>query len=160
MRKLIGSIFAIILFGACTSVDCPVDNRVAVVYKLSNSDNTQMTLIDTLTIATRIANGTDSILLNRSVETSEFTLPVSLTNECDTFTFERKGNGYAVTDTVWMEKTNLPQFESVDCNLVYFHDVTEITHTHHGIDSIYVNKRRIDYDSNTEHFRIYFKTGM
>lgn len=54
MRKLIGSIFAIILFGACTSVDCPVDNRVAVVYKLSNSDNTQMTLIDTLTIATRI----------------------------------------------------------------------------------------------------------
>ena len=106
MRKLIGSIFAIIFFGACTSVDCPVDNRVAVVYKLSNSDNTQMTLTDTLTIATRIANGTDSILLNKSVETSDFTLPVSLTNECDTFTFERKGNGYAVTDTVWMEKTN------------------------------------------------------
>lgn len=160
MRRLTFAIAAAICLGACTSVDCPVENNVATSYKLTKADGSKDTLADTLTVLTRQLSGSDTILLNKSVSTTEFQLPISYTNQVDTLTFIRKGDGYEVTDTVWLEKTNLPQFESVDCNLVYFHDVLSINHTRHGIDSITINKRRIDYDSKTEHFHIHFKAGM
>ena len=210
MRRLTFAIAAAICLGACTSIDCPVENNVATSYKLTKADGSKDTLADTLTVLTRQLSGGDTILLNKSVSTTEFQLPISYTNQVDTLTFIRKGDGYEVTDTVWLEKTNLPpfeyvdcnlvyfheglaisytndvdtltfirkgdgyeisdtvwlektnlpQFESVDCNLVYFHDVLSINHTRHGIDSITINKRRIDYDSKTEHFHIHVQAGM
>lgn len=160
MRRMTIALIAITAMTACTSIDCPVENNVATLYKLQKADGTQDTLHDTLTVLTRLARGVDTVILNKSVETTSFQLPISYTNAADTFTFVRKSDTRELTDTVWIEKTNLPQFESVDCKLVYFHDVTSLRHTRNGIDSISVKKGRIDYDSNTENFHIYFKTGI
>ena len=154
------ALIALTAMAACTSIDCPVENNVATLYKLQKADGTQDTLHDTLTVLTRLARGVDTVILNKSVETTSFQLPISYTNAADIFTFVRKSDTRELTDTVWIEKTNLPQFESVDCKLVYFHDVTSLRHTRNGIDSISVKKGRIDYDSNTENFHIYFKTGI
>ena len=154
------ALIALTAMTACTSIDCPVENNVATLYKLQKADGTQDTLHDTLTVLTRLARGVDTVILNKSVETTSFQLPISYTNAADTFTFVRKSDTRELTDTVWIEKTNLPQFESVDCKLVYFHDVTSLRHTRNGIDSIAVKKGRIDYDSYTENFHIYFKTGI
>ena len=154
------ALIALTAMTACTSIDCPVENNVATLYKLQKADGTQDTLHDTLTVMTRLARGVDTVILNKSVETTSFQLPISYTNAADTFTFVRKSDTRELIDTVWIEKTNLPQFESVDCKLVYFHDVTSLRHTRNGIDSISVKKGRIDYDSNTENFHIYFKTGI
>ena len=154
------ALIALTAMTACTSIDCPVENNVATLYKLQKADGTQDTLHDTLTVLTRLARGVDTVILNKSVETTSFQLPISYTNAADTFTFVRKSDTRELTDTVWIEKTNLPQFESVDCKLVYFHDVTSLRHTRNGIDSISVKNGRIDYDSNTENFHIYFKTGI
>ena len=154
------ALIALTAMTACTSIDCPVENNVATLYKLQKADGTPDTLNDTLTVLTRLARGVDTVILNKSVETTSFQLPISYTNAADTFTFVRKSDTRELTDTVWIEKTNLPQFESVDCKLVYFHDVTSLRHTRNGIDSISVKKGRIDYDSNPENFHIYFKTGI
>ena len=154
------ALIALTAMTACTSIDCPVENNVATLYKLQKADGTQDTLHDTLTVLTRLARGVDTVILNKSVETTSFQLPISYTNAADTFTFVRKSDTREMTDTVWIEKTNLPQFESVDCKLVYFHDVTSLRHTRNGIDTITKKKGRIDYDSNTENFHIYFKTGI
>ena len=160
MRRMTIALIALTAMTACTSIDCPVENNVATLYKLQKADGTQDTLHDTLTVLTRLARGVDTVILNKSVETTSFQLPISYTNAADTFTFVRKSDTRELTDTVWIEKTNLTQFESVDCKLVYFHDVTSLRHTRNGIDSISVKKGRIDYDSNTENFHIYFKTGI
>lgn len=160
MRRMTIALIALTAMTACTSIDCPVENNVATLYKLQKADGTQDTLHDTLTVLTRLARGVDTVILNKSVETTSFQLPISYTNAADTFTFVRKSDTRELTDTVWIEKTNLPQFESVDCKLVYFHDITSLRHTRNGIDSISVKKGRIDYDSNTENFHIYFKTGI
>lgn len=160
MRRMTIALIALTAMTACTSIDCPLENNVATLYKLQKADGTQDTLHDTLTVLTRLARGVDTVILNKSVETTSFQLPVSYTNAADTFTFVRKSDTRELTDTVWIEKTNLPQFESVDCKLVYFHDVTSLRHTRNGIDSISVKKGRIDYDSNTENFHIYFKAGI
>lgn len=151
---------AAVTFCACTSVDCPVENTVAARYTLQKADGTQDTLRDTLTIFTCNASGADTVLLNKSVDTKSFQLPVSYVNNADTLMFVRKSETYEIVDTVWIEKTNLPQFESVDCYLVYFHDVMSVKCTHNGIDSVAINKARIDYDSNTENLHLYFKASL
>ncbi len=142
---------------ACSSIDCPVQNSVYTVYKAVKSDGTPDTLRDTLTIATARRDGTDSVLLNRSVNTTAFNLPVSYTAPADTLFF-RIGDeeGYTL-DTVYVSKENTPHFESVDCNISYFHNITSVAHTRHAIDSIAINKPSVNYDASTEHFHIYFK---
>lgn len=159
MRRLIPAIALAAMLTACTSVDCPVENVVATYYKALKADGKQDTLRDTLTVMTRLASGKDSVILNKSVATMSFQLPVSFSNEADTFTFIRMGTSRTIVDTVCIEKTNLPQFESVDCNLVYFHDVLNVRHTRHGIDSISIKKARIDYEK-TDNFHIHFKSGI
>ncbi|MGN0282313.1 MAG: DUF6452 family protein [Prevotella sp.] len=160
MRRLTTALMALVALCACTSIDCPVENNVATYYKVMGTDGKEATLSDTLTVITKLANGTDSVILNKSVDTKTFQLPVSYTNAADTFFFVRQGEAYEIIDTLWLEKTNLPQFESVDCKLVYFHDVLSLRHTGHAIDSISIKKGRIDYDSNTENFHIYFKADI
>ena len=61
-------------------------------------------------------------------------------------------------DTVTVEKTDEMHFESVDCNPSFFHTISRVTHTKHVIDSIVIQNPKVDYDSQREHFRIYFRT--
>lgn len=147
---------------ACSSVDCPVQNTVYTVYHLYKSDGMRDTLSDTLSVSTTRRNGTDSVLLNRSVKTSSFELPISYNDPEDTLFFEIKdttANSIAVYDTVYVKKDNQPHFESVDCNISFFHNITGVRWTTNAIDSITINKASVNYDASTEHFHIYFKTN-
>ena len=64
----------------------------------------------------------------------------------------------ATNDTVTVEKIDEMHFESVDCNPSFFHTISRVTHTKHVIDSIVIQNPKVDYDSQREHFRIYFRT--
>lgn len=143
---------------ACSSVDCPVQNTVYTAYGLYRAGGVRDTLRDTLTVTTTRRDGTDSVLLNRSVNTTAFELPMSYNDPEDTLffivcdTLKR-----TVADTVYVRKDNYPHFESVDCNISFFHYVTGVRWTHNAIDSIAINKQSVDYDASTEHFHVYFK---
>ena len=56
-----------------------------------------------------------------------------------------------------INKVNTPRFESVDCQVAYFHTITAVESTHNFIDSIVINNPNVDYDTEKQHFRIYFK---
>lgn len=161
MRKTIGSaICAAALLSACSSIECPVENIVASVYTLYRADGTADTLrTDTLTITSLRGLRGDTTLLNRSVDTHSFQLPMSYSQPEDTlfltFADTATSNHKVYHDTVYVAKTNAPHFESVDCNISYFHEITGIRHTRHRIDSIVINKPSVNYDLTTEHLRIY-----
>jgi hypothetical protein len=158
MRKIIPALLIGLLASACSSIDCPVQNVVATVYGLYKSDGTADTLTDTLTILTRRSDGTDSILLNRSVGTKSFQLPVSYTRPEDTLLFVVKSAAATDSDYVYIKKESYPHFESVDCNIAFFHQITSVRlGSNNAIDSITINKAYIDYDLSTEHLHIYFK---
>lgn len=146
---------------ACSSIDCPVQNSVYSVYHVYGADGQPDTLsTDTLTVKTLRRNGTDTILLNRSVDTKTFELPMSYNNPTDTLIFvqcDTAGLRAPITDTVYVSKTDRPQFESVDCNIAFFHDITSVRWTRKGIDSVGINKTSVTYDASTEHFHIFFK---
>lgn len=143
---------------ACSSVDCPVQNAVYTIYKVRNADGTAGTLADTLTVSTTRRDGTDSVLLNRDVNAATLNIPISHNAPADTLYFERKDTtGSVLTDTVTVRKDNTPHFESVDCNASFFHNITGVEWTRHGIDTIVVNNPSVNYDLSTEHFHIVFK---
>lgn len=156
---LVFSLSLILIFlTACSSIDCPVQNVVRTVYTLQKGDMTADTLKgDTLTVFTRRRDGTDTLLLSRITGVSTFALPMGFSNPEDTLYFYQKLDSTATLDTVWIKKENYPHFESVDCSASFFHTVTDVRHTHYGLDSIVINKSSVDYDAKTEHFHLYLK---
>jgi hypothetical protein len=135
-----------------------VQNVVRTVYTLQKSDMSTDTLKgDTLSVFSRRRDGTDTLLLNSMTGVSMFSLPIGYTNPEDTLYFLLQFNSTYTLDTVWIKKENYPHFESVDCSASYFHTITDVRHTRHGLDSIVINKSSVDYDGKTEHFHLYLK---
>jgi len=159
MRKIIVFIVTILIIGACTSIDCPVENKVITIYNLKKANGSTDTLkFDTLTIETRISDGKDLTLLNQATGITTYEMDISYTQPEDVFFYtllDTLGNTYR--DTVYVKKENYPHFESVDCQAAYFHKITEVRTTHHIIDSIVIKRSTVNYDSRNEHFHIYFK---
>lgn len=160
MRKIILAAVSALAVSACSSIDCPVQNSVYTSYKLFKANGQADTLTDTLTILTKRVDGTDSVVFNRGVSLLKFDLPISYTNAEDTFIFHRKSTTAEAYDTVRIQKDNYAHFESVDCQIAYFHTITGVSTTGHFIDSITVNKSTVDYDTSTEHFHLYFKRSL
>lgn len=146
-----------LLLTACTSIDCPVENIVATGYKLLKPNGEQDTLsYDTLTITTTRNNGNDTVLLNRSLGATDFTLPISNGASADTLIFVLKDTIRTTHDTLYVTKTDHPHFESVDCAMSYFHTITGVKWAGSDIDSVVINKKSVDYDSSTPHLYLYF----
>ena len=75
---------------ACTTIDCPLNNAVYANYGLYGADGKPFALEDTLTVITRRVDGSDTILLNRSVGKKAFSLPVSYAGDTDHFVLEMR----------------------------------------------------------------------
>ena len=149
------------LMVACSSVDCPVDSTVATLYQVRNSDGTELTLSDTVTVSMTRADGTDT-LFNKGIGISSFSLPISYSHPEDVLVFRFDNNNndsLHVVDTVWIKKDDYPHFESVDCNTTYFHTITDVRFTRNYIDSIVINNPSVTYDSQTVHFYLYPKSS-
>lgn len=146
---------------ACSTIDCPLNSSVYSTYSVVSSAGATDTLHDTLTVFTqRISDGQDTILLNQSVATTSFSLPMSYAGDSDKLIFMFKGEDTgAVYDTVAVSKSNEPHFESTDCAASYFHTVSGIVHTCNVIDSISIVNNYVTNDANTTHFNVYFHSG-
>lgn len=151
LRLAFGCLVAALLAAACSTVDCPLNNTVYAQYVLRGP---VATLPDTLTITTRrVSDGLDTVLINRQVNTDSFSLPMSFAQDEDILYFHTN----RLNDTVWVEKTNEPHFESTDCGLNYFHTIKGVRCTHHALDSIVINHKQVNYDASQKHFLVYFK---
>jgi hypothetical protein len=53
-----------------------------------------------------------------------------------------------------LKKEDYPHFESVDCNAAFFHEITDVRHTRHYIDSLVLLNRSVNYDQTNIHFRL------
>lgn len=152
MRKLV-QIFCcavgIVAAVGCSSIECPIQIAVNTVYTVEG------TLNDTLTIRSKRLNGKDTILYNRGIDLTSFSIPVSYQNPVDTLVFETIR--LAAIDTVWLEKQDIPHFESVDCSALFFHNITSVRSTHVGIDTIIITNPTVDYDPSNPHLYIRFK---
>lgn len=147
--------FLILLLSACSSIDCPLNNQVAVVYKLMGDVSP---LADSLTITTIRFDQNDPVILNSVVNVDSFQLPISYNRPEDVLYFQRSNaTGWSITDTVVIEKEDFPHFEAIDCNPSYFHEIKNVRYTRLGIDSIVINQPKVTYDATKSHLYVYFK---
>ena len=143
-------------FMSCSSIDCPLNNRVYAKYMLEGDEKPLSTI---LTVATIRMDGEDTILLNNVANVDSFMLPMSYNAKADTLFFgQYLSESLTVVDTVYVLKDNQPHFESIDCAPSFFHTITGIKHTRYGIDTIIINKANVNYDATTPHLLIRFKT--
>jgi len=154
MKRLVPITFISAMLAACSSIECPLNNVVEAVYTLQKSTGLPDTLYDTLTIFTRRSDGTDTILLNKAVQTTSFELPMSHTNETDELYFLIG----SITDKVTVTKTNTPHFESVDCTPSYFHQITDVQWQGSLIDNIIIKNQEVSYDTTTNMYIVFKKS--
>lgn len=161
MSSLICVVSGMALFHACTSIDCPVQNKVAVYYEVKSFEGTTEvadTLNDTLSIWTVRINRTDTLILNRAVNTSAFSLPASYNCPEDTLMLRIANTDSMVwVDTLWLKKDDIPHFESVDCSPHFFHKITAVRSTHNAIDTVIINNPSVTYDPTVVNLHIHFK---
>jgi len=143
--------FFLFFFMSCSSIECPLETTVEARYAVAD------TLKDTLWVWTPRADGTDTLLLNRGVNLTHFALPLSYQHPEDTLIFYITDTLHRATlDTVYLEKEDIPHFESVDCNTQFFHRLTSVRFTRRGIDSITINNPSVTYDPTGIHLYIRF----
>lgn len=146
------------VLSACSTVDCPVQNTVSTQYNIVDVDGAALKTADTLWVWTPRSDGSDTLLLNRGIGISAFSLPVSYQHPEDTLVFFVADTlGQMTIDTVWVKKDDIPHFESVDCSAHFFHRLTAVRSSHNGIDTIYINEPSVTYDQTAVHFCIRFK---
>ena len=164
---------------ACTSIDCPMNNRVYTVYQITKANGTADTLHDSISIISRrLIEQQDPVLLNRDINISKIEVPISYDsphdelfflfwnkivtsdttyNSDETYVVTHDTIQYYAIDTVVVEKTDHKHFESIDCTPSFFHTIVGILHTRNRIDSIVINNPEVNYDSSKEHFHLYLK---
>lgn len=144
------SLACLLLLAACEAHDCTLFNHVAM-YGSFYRDGKAVTINDTLTVT---ACGTDSILVNRRVNASKLTLPLSYWKDADTLVLSIKGEDYLLRDTIRVRKTNNVHYESPDCPTTLFHDILGVECTHQFIDKITITRSPVNYDQ-TENLQIH-----
>ena len=142
----------VIWMSSCSDIDCPVTNGVWANYVVQGD-----TLHDTLTISAIRENKTDTILLNKQVNTTKFSLPMSYSGNSDKlrFVFTSKA-GVTTVDTVTVSKTNISHFESVDCSPTFFHTLTAVSAKGTRVSQVEISNPNVDYDGTKEHILITF----
>ena len=154
--------FSHFLILSCEGIDCTLNNVVTLnigFYK--SEDGAKASVADTLNI---IAEGTDSVLLNRGLNLQSVSIPISYWQEADTlhmkFSGDEDGNTYEYDLVLRVAKSNMPHFESPDCPTTMFHEITKVDYDdpYHLTDSIVVENTAVNYAS-LENIKIYLRSS-
>ncbi len=86
----------------------------------------------------------DTVVLNKYKNLSMFTLPLNSAATSDTYIIEYDTT-LRIRDTFTIRYQNRPTFESLECGTTMFHTLLEITGTNHGMDSIVIARKDVNY---------------
>ncbi len=146
--------YTLLLPTGCDTIDCTLYNIVSCQASFY-ANGGAVSITDVLDVKTC---GIDSVLVNQQSSTETLNLPLSYWQETDTLVFIVTGEGYALMDTVWIDKENTPHFESPDCPSTMFHHIRDVRTTHTFIDSVTIVQPLVNYDQ-TDNLQIHVRTG-
>ena len=133
----------LVLFSSCDLLNCTQADVSMLRMEIYDAAGNKVMLPDTLTIS---ACGTNKILVNRDVNTSEILLPLSYHAQRDTFIMRYYGKYYSLQDTLFVEKTNDVYFESPDCPTVMMHTILGASCTNEFLASVEVVSEKVNFE--------------
>ena len=151
--RLLCVTLAVIVMGACSGEDCPINNTVLGKMAFYNAYGDAVAINGELTVSVVRQQG-DTVVLNRKNNASEVLFPLSYVHATDTFILDYDG---FTRDSVFVSHTNTPTLVSVDCGMAMFHTITSVGSTHYNIDSIVLKSSDVDYDER-ENIQIIYPT--
>ena len=151
VRTLMAMAMVIVLMSACDLLNCTQADVSLLRIEIYDASGNKVMLPDTLTITTC---GTDSILVNRDLNTREILLPLSYHAPADTFILRYYGKYYSLQDTLFVEKTNDLYFESPDCPTVMMHTIQEAFCTNEFLSSVEVANKKVNFEEVT-HLKLF-----
>ena len=134
---------------SCSQIDCPLNNRVYVVFRFMNSVGDSVKVSEVINVSTDRHEMEDSVVLNQFTGRATCSIPMSYTQDEDVYYFE----------IVRIKKESRPHFESVDCNPSFFHTITGVNTTHHAIDSVTIRNKNVTYDSYQANLHIHLRSS-
>ena len=144
IRALLASV--LVLLSSCDLLNCTQADVSMLRIEIYDAAGNKVMLPDTLTIS---ACGTDRILVNRDVNTSEILLPLSYHAQRDTFIMNYYGKYYSFQDTLFVEKTNDVYFESPDCPTVMMHTILNASCTNEFLEAVDVASEKVNFEEVT-----------
>jgi len=162
MRKIISIFVLVFLLCACSSIDCTVADPISIrygFYEAYNDEDVSLTLTDTLTIQIRKPVDKDTTLVNRAIDKSIVSVPVSYMQEYDKLVFKFKSeHNLEATDTLYVYKHDIAHFESVDCNPVYFHTIEDVKVVPGlVIKDVKIKDPNVTFNATTEQIQLYIE---
>lgn len=150
-RLLLVFVILTTLASSCDLLNCTQADVRCLQIALYDSEENPIVLPDTLTVK---ACGTDSILINKSIDTKEILLPLSYHAPIDTFILLNYGEGYSFKDTLFVAKSNDIYFESPDCPTVMMHTIKSVRCTNEYVDSVSIVDTKVNF-TETTHIRLF-----
>lgn len=153
MNKSIQTLLAsvLVLLSSCDLLNCTQADVSLLRIEIYDAAGNKVMLPDTLTIS---ASGTETILVNRDVNTQEILLPMSYHAPVDTFILRYYSNYYSLEDTLFVEKTNDVFFESPDCPTVMMHTIQNAFCTDVFLGSVEVVNEKVNFEEVT-HLKLF-----
>lgn len=150
--KILGALAAVlIIVSSCDLLNCTQADVSLLRIEIYDAAGNKVMLPDTLTIS---ASGTETILVNRDVNTQEILLPMSYHAPVDTFILRYYSNYYSLEDTLFVEKTNDVFFESPDCPTVMMHTIQSASCTDMFLGSVEVVNEKVNFEEVT-HLKLF-----
>ena len=163
MRKILYTLLLVTL-GACTNIECPLDNIVVMTGGLYNAEDGKVTTLHDNELSITSADG-EYVLLNRVKDISSFEIPLRQGVGNDTLLFWLENSvGQVAVDTLFLQYTDSPHFESLDCPAALFHSLKEARCTSHPLSELPLTLHKVeivrslvDYD-DVENLKIYLRS--
>ncbi len=152
-RTLLVLIMVVISISSCDLLNCTPADVKCLQIDIYDKNLKATAIPDTLTVK---ACGTDSILLNRSLNTQNIQLPLSYHAPVDTFILHNYGKDYSRKDTLFVVKSNNIYFESPDCPTVMMHTIKATHCTKEYIDSVSLVDAKVNF-TETTHIRLFIR---
>lgn len=145
------------VIAGCSSIDCNIEGRVLCHYTLHDGDGNDVTLNYPVSVSLlRTAVGSDTVYINSMSNASSFDIPMSYGADKDEIAITlHLTDSTTITDIIWARKTNIPQFESVDCAPRYHHELLEVGSTHNFIDTVIINTPKVSNDASVSNIQIH-----
>ena len=148
---------------ACSNIDCPLDNVVSLQCNLYDaSTQSTLTLSDVLSVTPA---GRDTLLLNQATGIKSFLLPLKEAGAQDTLLLHfANAQGAVQVDTLFVNHTPQPHFESLDCPSSVFHTLNAVRVSAQGsansaiVDSVSLVRPIVNYD-DIEYIRLFIRTS-
>ena len=135
------------LWAGCEGIDCTLNNVVCLRIGFYASDSGQkVSVLDTLTIT---AEGTDSVLFNRGVKTSEVALPMSYWQDEDVLrlAFTEADTRNTRSIVLRVAKSNTQHYEGPECPTTMFHQLkgVDFEDANGLVDSVVITNKQVNY---------------